>query len=61
MLQIHYYANCTLMPASTPVLHKWDKAIAAADAVINSGKYSLEGDFFTNFKTDNSGSKEIYS
>ncbi len=37
---------------------QWDKAIAAADAVINSGKYSLEGDFFTNFKTDNSGSKE---
>lgn len=37
---------------------QWDKAIAAADAVINSGKYSLEGDYFTNFKTDNSASRE---
>lgn len=37
---------------------QWDKAVTAADAIINSGKYSLEGNFFTNFKTDNSGSKE---
>jgi starch-binding outer membrane protein, SusD/RagB family len=37
---------------------QWDKAIAAADAVINSGKYSLEDNFFRNFLTENSGSKE---
>ncbi|MBK6389291.1 MAG: RagB/SusD family nutrient uptake outer membrane protein [Saprospiraceae bacterium] len=37
---------------------QWDKAIAAADKVINSGKYSLEDNFFTNFQTENAGSKE---
>ncbi len=37
---------------------QWDKAIAAADAVINSGKYTLEGDYFVNFKTENSVSRE---
>ncbi len=37
---------------------QWDKAITASDAVINSGKYSLEENYFTNFKTDNAGSKE---
>ncbi len=38
---------------------QWDKVIAACDEVINSGKYSLEGNFFKNFNTDNSGSKEF--
>ncbi len=37
---------------------QWDKAIAASDAIINSGKYSLEENYFTNFKTDNANSKE---
>lgn len=37
---------------------QWDKAIAAADAVINSGKYSLEANFFDNFRTENANSKE---
>ena len=37
---------------------QWDKAIAAADAVINSGKYSLESNFFDNFRTENASSKE---
>ncbi|MEP7268732.1 MAG: RagB/SusD family nutrient uptake outer membrane protein [Saprospiraceae bacterium] len=37
---------------------QWDKAITASDAIINSGKFSLEDNFFANFKTDNAGSKE---
>lgn len=35
-----------------------DKAIAAADEIINSGKYSLESNYFANFSVNNSGSKE---
>ncbi len=38
---------------------QYDKAIAACDAIINSGKYNLESNFFKNFNTDNSGSKEF--
>lgn len=38
---------------------QWDKVIAACDEVINSGKYSLESNYFKNFNTDNSGSKEF--
>ena len=38
---------------------QWDKVIAACNEVINSGKYSLESNFFKNFNTDNSGSKEF--
>ena len=38
---------------------QWDKVIAACDEVINSGKYSLESNYFTNFNTNNSGSKEF--
>jgi len=38
---------------------EWDKAIAACDQVINSGKYSLESNYFTNFNVNNSGSKEF--
>lgn len=34
------------------------KAIAACDAVINSGKYSLESNFFSNFSTTNQNSSE---
>ncbi len=33
-------------------------AIAAADEVINSGLYSLEGDYFANFNESNEGSNE---
>lgn len=35
-----------------------DKAIAACDAIINSGQYSLEGNYFSNFNEDNIGSGE---
>lgn len=38
---------------------EFDKAIAAADEIINSGNYSLESNYFSNFNTDNSGSKEF--
>lgn len=37
---------------------QWSKAAAAADAVINSGNYALESDYFANFNVDNSGSGE---
>jgi hypothetical protein len=38
---------------------QYDKTIAACDEVINSGKYSLESNFFANFNVNNSGSKEF--
>jgi len=34
------------------------KVIAACDAIINDGKYSLEGNYFDVFKSTNAGSKE---
>jgi hypothetical protein len=37
----------------------WDKVIAACDTIINSGKYSLESNYFANFNVNNSGSKEF--
>ncbi len=37
----------------------WDGAIAACDEIINSGKFSLESDFFTNFNVKNEVSKEF--
>lgn len=37
----------------------WDKASAACDEIINSGKYSLESNYFANFNVNNSGSKEF--
>ncbi|MDX5338595.1 MAG: RagB/SusD family nutrient uptake outer membrane protein [Cyclobacteriaceae bacterium] len=37
---------------------KWAEAEAAADVVINSGKYSLASNFFANFAERNSGSVE---
>lgn len=37
---------------------QWNKCIAACDAVINSNNYSLEPDFFSNFKIANENSKE---
>jgi hypothetical protein len=38
---------------------QWDKVIAECDEIINSGKYSLESNYFTNFNVNNSGSKEF--
>jgi hypothetical protein len=37
---------------------RWADAEAAADAVINSGQYSLSSNFFSNFSERNSGSTE---
>jgi len=37
----------------------WDGAIAACDEIINSGKFSLESNFFTNFNIDSEVSKEF--
>lgn len=38
---------------------QWDKAMVAVDEIINSGKYSLSGDFFDNFEADASTSPEV--
>jgi len=38
---------------------QWDKAIAACDEIINSGKYTLESNYFANFNVNNSSSKEF--
>lgn len=63
--RMNYYAGQTLLAklylnagvySGTP---NWDKVITACDEVINSGKYSLESNYFTNFNVNNSGSKEF--
>ncbi|MDH3243248.1 MAG: RagB/SusD family nutrient uptake outer membrane protein [Saprospiraceae bacterium] len=38
---------------------QWQKAAAAANAIITSGNYALENDYFANFNVDNSGSSEF--
>jgi hypothetical protein len=38
---------------------QWDKALDVCDTIIGSGKYSLSGDFFSNFVADASGSQEV--
>ncbi|RMG23908.1 MAG: RagB/SusD family nutrient uptake outer membrane protein, partial [Bacteroidetes bacterium] len=38
---------------------QWDKAEQHIDALINSGNFSLMGNYFDNFKTENSGSTEF--
>ncbi|NJN26038.1 MAG: RagB/SusD family nutrient uptake outer membrane protein [Cyclobacteriaceae bacterium] len=37
----------------------WDGVIAACDEIINSGKFNLEANFFTNFDVENGVSKEF--
>ncbi len=63
--RMNYYAGMTLLAkiylnsgvyVGTP---QWNKVITACDEIINSGKYSLENNYFTNFNTDNAGSKEF--
>ncbi len=63
--RMNYYAGKTLLAklylnagvyTGTPA---WQKAIDACDAVINSGKYNLEANYFTNFNVDNAASKEF--
>jgi hypothetical protein len=38
---------------------QYDKAIAACDEIINSGKYNLESNYFANFNVSDQGSKEF--
>ena len=38
---------------------QWDNVISACDEIINSGKFSLESNYFANFNVNNSGSKEF--
>ncbi|MFN8258843.1 MAG: RagB/SusD family nutrient uptake outer membrane protein [Bacteroidales bacterium] len=38
---------------------QWNKVITACDEIINSGRYSLESNYFANFDINNSGSKEF--
>ncbi|NOY95071.1 MAG: RagB/SusD family nutrient uptake outer membrane protein [Chlorobi bacterium] len=49
------YLNAGVYSGTT----QWDKVIAACDEVINSGKYSLESNYFANFNVENSSSKEF--
>jgi hypothetical protein len=63
--RINYYVAQTILAklylnaevyTGTP---QWQKANAACDVVINSGKYSLPVDFFANFITNNQNSPEF--
>ncbi len=38
---------------------RWQDCLAQADSIINSGKFTLAGNFFDNFATNNSGSPEF--
>ena len=63
--RMNYYAGQTLLAKlylNAEVYSgtaQWAKVITACDEVINSGKYSLESNFFANFNVNNSGSKEF--
>ena len=63
--RMNYYAGQTLLAKlylNAEVYTgtaQWSKVITACDAVINSGKYSLEANYFSNFNVDNSGSSEF--
>jgi hypothetical protein len=63
--RMNYYAGQTLLAKlylNAEVYSgtaQWSKVITACDAVINSGKYSLESNYFSNFNVDNSGSGEF--
>jgi starch-binding outer membrane protein, SusD/RagB family len=69
--RMNYYAGMTLLAklylnaevytgtATTEGTPQWDKVITACNEVINSGKYSLESNYFANFNVKNSGSKEF--
>ena len=53
-LQTRLYLNAEVYTGTA----QWQKALDAANEIINSNLYSLEGDYFTNFNTENSGSNE---
>jgi hypothetical protein len=63
--RMNYYAGQTLLAklylnagvySGTP---QWQKVVTACDEVINSGKYTLESNYFANFNVNSSGSKEF--
>ena len=62
--RVHYYVAQTMLVnlylnaevyTGTP---QWAKAVEAANTIIDSGVYSLEGNYFANFAVNNAGSKE---
>lgn len=53
-LQAKLYLNAGVY-TGTP---QWQKCIDACDEIIDSGLYELEGNYFANFNTDNTGSRE---
>lgn len=55
MVLAKLYLNAEVY-TGTPQL---DNALAACDSIIGSGKFILEGDYFTNFREDATGSREI--
>lgn len=63
--RMNYYAGQTLLAKlylNAEVYTgtaQWQDVITACDEVINSGKYSLESNYFANFNVDNSGSNEF--
>jgi len=63
--RMNYYAGQTLLAKlylNAGVYSgtaQWSKAIGACDAIINSGAYSLESNYFSNFNVNNSGSSEF--
>lgn len=54
MLLAKLYLNAEVYTGT----QRWSDCIAACDAVIASGKYSLSSDYFANFAVSNEGSKE---
>jgi hypothetical protein len=62
---MNYYAGQTLLAKlylNSEVYTgtaQWQKVITACDEVINSGKFSLESNYFANFNVDNAASKEF--
>lgn len=55
MLLAKLYLNAGVY-TGTP---QWAKVLTACDEIINSGKYSLESNYFANFNVNNSSSKEF--
>lgn len=53
-IQAKLYLNAEVYTGTA----RWADAEAAADEIINSGLYALEGNYATNFATDNAGSTE---
>jgi starch-binding outer membrane protein, SusD/RagB family len=55
MLLAKLYLNAEVYSGTA----RWQEVINAADTIINSGKYTLESNYFTNFDVNNSVSQEF--